>query len=173
MSHVRSVSSEQLMRRVLWLALTVLLLTSVHHAYGAYIYDTPWRLHVVFVSALTAAALLGSLLVFRRKSADLSGRIAFWFFVAVVLVIPVLVIGLFEGAYNHAVKNALYFAGASTVVMHRLFPPPTYELPNDVFFEVTGVQQLVLAVATGYQLFLLVRERRRRRANWDRAKVAA
>jgi hypothetical protein len=164
---------EKLMRRVMWWALAVLLLTSVHHAYGAYIYDTPWRLHVVFVSGLTAAALLGSLLAFRRRSADLSGRIAFWAFVAVVLVVPVAGIGLFEGGYNHALKNALYFSGASTAVLHRLFPPPTYELPNDAFFEFTGVLQLVLAVVTGRHLFRLVRERWRRGARLDPARAAA
>ena len=87
-----------------------------------------------------------------------------WVFAVVVLVIPVALIGFFEGGYNHALKNALYLAGASAAVLRRLFPPPTYELPNDLFFEVTGVQQLVLAVATGYQLFLLIRERRRRGA---------
>jgi hypothetical protein len=63
-------------------------------------------------------------------------------FTAVVLVIPVAVIGLFEGAYNHALKNALYFAGASSTLMNLLFPPPTYELPNNALFEVSGVMQV-------------------------------
>ena len=30
--------------------------------------------------------------------------------------------------------------------MNRLFPPPTYEMPSDVFFEVTGVLQFLAAV---------------------------
>ena len=34
-----------------------------------------------------------------------------------------------------------YFAGASPVVMARLFPPPTFEMPNDAFFEITGIHQ--------------------------------
>jgi hypothetical protein len=29
--------------------------------------------------------------------------------------------------------------------MTRLFPPPTYELPNDAFFEITGILQVVPA----------------------------
>ena len=77
-------------------------------------------------------------------------EIAFWVFTAVVLVVPVALIGLFEGAYNHALKNALYFAGASSTLMNRLFPPPTYELPNDVFFEATGVMQAVLGGITAW-----------------------
>ena len=153
--------TERFMQRVAWWALAVLVLTGVHHAYGAAIYHTPWRLHVVFISALTAAAILGSLRAFRRRAADLSSRIAFWAFVAVVLAVPVAGIGAFEGGYNHALKNALYFSGASTTVMRRLFPPPAYELPDDVFFEFTGVLQLVLAVVTGRHLLRLVRERRR------------
>ena len=153
--------TERFMQRVAWWALAVLVLTGVHHAYGAAIYHTPWRLDVVFISALTAAAILGSLRAFRRRAADLSSRIAFWAFVAVVLAVPVAGIGAFEGGYNHALKNALYFSGASTTVMRRLFPPPAYELPDDVFFEFTGVLQLVLAVVTGRHLLRLVRERRR------------
>lgn len=38
-------------------ALAILLLTSLHHAYGAYVCHTPWRLHVVLVAALTASVL--------------------------------------------------------------------------------------------------------------------
>ena len=148
MPDIRSISSEHLVLRVFWMALAALLLTSVHHAYGAYIYDTPWRLHVVLVSGLAAAALIGSLRVLRRRSTDVAGEMAFWVFAVIVFVIPVAGIGVFEGGYNHAVKDALYFSGASLRVMYRLFPPPAYELPNDAFFEITGVQQLAVAVVT-------------------------
>jgi hypothetical protein len=70
----------------------------------------------------------------------------------VTLVVPVLLFGAFEGVYNHAVKNILFLAGASIETMHRLFPPPTYELPSDLFFEATGVLQIVPAMAAGYYL---------------------
>jgi hypothetical protein len=69
----------------------------VHHAYGAYIYNTPWRLHVVVVSVVAAAAILGSRLALRRWSTNVLGEIALWIFVALTLVIPVAAIGLFEG----------------------------------------------------------------------------
>lgn len=48
--------------------------------------------------------------------------------------------------------------------MRRLFPPPAYERPNDVFFEVTGVLQLVLGIVTGHQLYGLLLERRKPRS---------
>jgi hypothetical protein len=154
-----SSASLNLLSRVTWNALAVLLLTTVHHVYGAYVYHTPWRLHVAFVSGFAATAIIGSLLVLREHTDDLVRQIAFWAFAGVTLVIPVAAIGLFEGGYNHALKDALYFAGASTSLMTRLFPPPAYEWPNNAFFEITGVMQLVPASLTGWLLYRLVRSR--------------
>ena len=151
-----SIVTQQTLSRVTRYALAVLLLTSVHHAYGAFAYNTPWRLHAVFLSAFAAAAIIGSLVVIQRNADETVREIAFWVFTAVVLVVPVALIGLFEGAYNHALKNALYFAGASSTLMNRLFPPPTYELPDDVFFEATGVMQAVLGSITAWLLYRLV-----------------
>jgi hypothetical protein len=76
-------------------------------------------------------------------------------FTAVLFVVPVALIGVFEGAYNHALKDAL--------LRWRVFdadepalPPPTYEQPNDVFFEATGVMQAVLGSITAWLLYRLV-----------------
>jgi hypothetical protein len=154
-----SIVTQETLSRVTRYALAVLLLTSVHHAYGAYVYHTPWRLHAVFLSAFAAAAIISGLVVIRRNADEALREIAFWVFAALVLVIPTALIGLFEGAYNHALKNALYFAGATPTLMNRLFPAPTYELPNDVFFEVTGVMQAVLGSMTAWLLYRLVRSR--------------
>jgi hypothetical protein len=138
--------------KTMWSALAILLLTTVHHVYGAYIYSTPWRYHVAIVSTLTAAILFASLRMLRRQTGRIIRKIAFWTFAVVTLAIPVITIGIFEGGYNHAVKDVLYFTGASPELMQRLFPPPTYEMPNDAFFEITGVLQLVPAVMTGWYL---------------------
>ena len=173
MTGILSISLQPLMSRVARYALAVLLLTSVHHIYGAYIYDTPWRSHVALVSGLATAAIIGSLLVFRRQPDGIAGNMAFWVFTAVTLVIPVVIIGIFEGGYNHVVKNALYFGGASAAVMCKFFPPPTYELPNDLFFEVTGMLQFFPAMVTGYHLYTLVQKYWRARSNADRADAAA
>src|SRR5215813_352913 len=69
----------------------------------------------------------------------LVGKIAFWMFTMTAMLIPVIGIGLFEGGYNHVLKDLLYFSGASDTLMTRLFPPPTYEMPGDAFFEITGI----------------------------------
>jgi hypothetical protein len=146
--------------RVTRSALGILLLTSIHHAYGAYAYNTPWRLHVVIVSALVIAVMLPLRWAIGRASDRLAG-IAFWSFAAIVLVMPVGLIGGFEGVYNHAAKNMLYFGGASPSLMTRLFPPPTYELPNDLVFELTGTAQAIWGVIAGYQLLVLIRAHQR------------
>ncbi|QSQ13459.1 hypothetical protein [Myxococcus landrumensis] len=120
-------------------------MTSVHHVYGALLYETPWRLHMVAVSALTALGLVGSLLFFRARQEGGLGAAALGFFALLTLALPVGMIGTYEGLYNHVLKNILFFGGASTPLLHTLFPPPMYELPNDFFFELTGNLQVVPA----------------------------
>ena len=58
--------------------------------------------------------------------------------------------------------------------MRRLFPPPTYEMPNNAFFEVTGVLQIVPGIAIGYCLyrFLAEQQKLRRAISESHAKVA-
>ena len=150
---------EALGRRTLFGGLAVLLLTTVHHVYGAYAYDTPWRLHVAHVSAVAAVLLIGSFVVRRRTTGPLAS-IALSVFVVVTVLVPMVGIGLFEGGYNHLLKNALYFGGAPIEWVRRLFPAPTYELPNDAFFELTGVFQLVGGVVTGLDLYRFLRSPR-------------
>ena len=59
--------------------------------------------------------------------------------------------------------QAVLLAAASPQTMRRLFPPPAYELPNDVFFEVTGALQLLLGSFAGHRLYRLLVARRRGR----------
>lgn len=141
-------------------ALIGLILTSLHHAYGAYAYATPWRLHVAFIASATALVVLAALAVLRAHPAGWLGTAAWWLFALAVLIVPILFLGVFEGLYNHVLKNALFFAGLPTRDMVRLFPPPRYELPNDAFFEITGVLQVVPAALAAAKLYRLVRSRR-------------
>lgn len=128
-----------------WAALILLALTSVHHAYGAAIYGTPWRLHILGI-ALPVALLIGALIYVRqRTSGSVLRRLATWLAAVAILVFPVGVIGLFEGGYNHLLKDIVYF-GMGAESTRAWFPPPTYEMPNDLLFELTGVAQFPLAV---------------------------
>jgi hypothetical protein len=115
--------------------------------------------HAAPVSGLATAIAFGALRVLRKRPNETAGRIAAWVFTVDTLVIHIAGYGLFEGGYNHVLKDLLYFGGASPELMHRLFPPPAYELPNDVFFEVTGVLQVVPAVIAAYYLYRFVQER--------------
>lgn len=140
--------------------LATLVLTSVHHAYGAYVYQTPWRYHTVFISTATALVILGSLAVHRARPSGLPGTLALGLFVLATIAVPVLTIGAFEGLYNHVLKNVLYFGGGSASLMARLFPAPTYEMPNDAFFEISGILQSVPAALAAWHLYRMVRPRR-------------
>jgi hypothetical protein len=138
-------------------ALAILLLTSVHHAYGAYVYDTPWRLHAAIVAGLVVIALWGMTFMHRSRPAGPARTAAAVAFCVVDFIVPVAGIGLFEGGYNHVLKNLLYFGGAAPLLMSRLFPPPAYELPNDLFFEGTGCMQLVVGLFAAYRLHAYIR----------------
>jgi len=147
-------------RRASWHALLTMILTSVHHAYGAVVYATPWRLHVVLVSAVIAPLVfVARAAVLRNASEGAPSPFAFRSFVVLVLAFPVIGIGIFEGAYNHVAKNLLYFGGAPAALLHTLFPPGIYELPDNAFFEFTGVLQTLPALIAGGHIIRLVRAR--------------
>jgi hypothetical protein len=150
-------------------ALAVLMLTSAHHAYGAHVYQTPWRYHVLLLSIPAALVIVTSRARLRTHPENVVAR---WVFMLTTLVVPVLGIGLLEGLYNHVVKDALYFAGVPVVTMERLFPPPTYEMPNDGFFEVTGIMQAVVAALAARHLYRFYRFVGRRHSTHDASSAA-
>jgi hypothetical protein len=125
-------------------------LTSLHHAYGAWLYKTPWRLHIVYhgliILSITGAFLF--LYQWRKKKV----------FLFLYLVIAGLffggLIGLYEGLYNHLLKNILFFGGLPANSMRWFYPASLYELPNDWLFEITGVLQ---AFVGSLQLYYIVK----------------
>ncbi len=147
-----------------WSTAAVLLLTSLHHVYGAALYETPWRAHVVLPAALRLVVAACCLAVFRRRPLSRGGRAAFGLFAAGTLALTVGWVGLFEGGYNHALKDTLWEFGAPRDLMVQLFPPPAYEMPDDFLFELTGVLQLPGALLVARETWRLVRVRRRSRS---------
>lgn len=131
-------------RAVLW-SFAVLALTSLHHVYGAIHYGTPWRYHAVQLAAIALVVILGADRIGRERPGRTAGRVAGQVARVVIWLVPVLLIGGYEGLYNHVAKTALYFAGLPEAWMATLFPPPTYEMPNDLLFETTGILQIVPA----------------------------
>jgi len=145
-------------RRVGLAALSVLALTIVHHVYGAIVYHTAWRLHVAVAAPIAALAIVRALYLGGSKRGTQSGarwtRIA----VAMVLILPVGMIGLVEGGYNHLVKTLVFLASGEAAA-RTLFPPPVYEMPHDLLFEASGIAQLPLALIAAW-LTLALRQAR-------------
>ncbi|BCH20650.1 hypothetical protein [Mesorhizobium sp. L-8-3] len=137
-------------------AILTLVLTSVHHAYGAMIYETPWRLHILHVAVPTAVAIALLLCIGFTRRGKPGGRLATWAAIAIIMAFPVAAIGVFEGGYNHVLKNLVYF-GFGAESAKELFPPPTYEMPNDIVFELTGIAQFPLCVLAAVFALRLLR----------------
>ena len=130
----------------LWAVLAELVLTSVHHGYGAVIYAAPFRFQVVVISAVVAAVELGLTFVTRYHRGSRAGRIAGWRNLLVITAYPIIAIGLIEGGYNHVVKNIVYLMGYRQLY-DGMFPAAAYEVPGDWFFEITGIVQFPVAIA--------------------------
>lgn len=141
--------------KMAWHSIALMSLTSIHHVYGAIIYSTPWRLHILMLSIpVTALTLLLKLYFFKKK-----GKYRWVFksaFLFITLVPSIGMIGVYEGLYNHVLKNILFFSGASQETLQSMFPAPMYEMPNDFIFEVTGVMQGLIVVP---MIVLLMKQR--------------
>jgi hypothetical protein len=141
--------------------MAVLALTGVHHAWGALVFDTPWRLEILHVAIPSALAIGGALWLGRQAAQPGLAGFAVWIATVLILIFPVALIGLLEGGYNHLVKNAVYFAFGEQRAW-QLFPPQLYaegevEMPSDIVFELTGVAQFPLGVMAGVAAIKLLR----------------
>jgi hypothetical protein len=136
--------------------LALLALTGIRHAYGAFVFGTPWRLHIIAIAVPVAIAIVAALHHGAVKSSQPSGRGLTLLAALLILLFPVAAIGIYEGGYNHVVKNLVYFISGEAVA-RALFPPPLYEMPRDIFFETTGMAQLPLSIATAVLTLPLLR----------------
>jgi len=159
MSHPVATDQARAEQRAFLAGIAVAVATSIHHAYGAIAYQTPWRYDAVVISAATVAVLAAAIYMSRSAASHSLRRAAWWTFWGVNVVVFVLLIGAFEGMYNHVVKDIVYFSGAPLTVMRAMFPASRYELPNNWFFELTGVFQVVVAAIAAIQLARLLRFR--------------
>jgi hypothetical protein len=140
-------------------AAALLMLTVFHHVYGAVLYETPWRNHVALIVVPVLLAMIAAHEIHRRNPDTPLGAGSLWAFLALATV-PIVVLGIFEGGYNHLVKDLLFFAGLRADLLDRLFPDSLYEMPDDLIFEVSGVLQLVVAASAARRLVRLWRERK-------------
>ena len=139
-------------RLALW-TIALVTFSSIHHIYGGAIYATSWRIIMpmfFFISMLVLTLVLQYQAIIRPS------RILLITYTLLCLIVWVIGVGVFEGGYNHVLKNVLYYSRASMDLMVKMFPPEFggakfYEsAPNDFLFEATGIASTILG-------FLVVR----------------
>lgn len=149
-------------KRASFFSNALMIITSVHHVYGAWIYNTPWRKHILMLSlpVIAATVLLNRWLT--RKDYCRSSFL-FWLYWLITLTASIVLIGSFEGLYNHLLKDVLFFSGINQDVLLQMFPPPTYEMPNDFWFEFTGVLQAFILLPLIFYFIRLTKDHFRSR----------
>lgn len=137
--------------------------TSVHHIYGAYIYNTPGRLHVLAISIPVIVLTRFFDWYFKTRTPPYKKAPAFLY--AVLIFAPsLLLIGVVEGLYNHVLKNILFFSNVPEETIRQVFynayDPALLEMPNDTIFELTGVIQGILVIPLVIQFIRFVSNQR-------------
>ena len=133
----------------------VIAITTFHHVWGAYLYDTPWRLHIVFIG-VPIAALFVVLLVFAApRHGTRVARLTVWLAVILIVGFCTLMLGLYEGGYNHVLKNVVYFTQGP---VRWMFPDGITGIPDDIVFEVSGMAHLPAGLVAAWACWLLLRE---------------
>lgn len=139
------------------------LVSTAHHWYGAFVYDTPWRALVsLWIPGFVMVAIVALYLYWTRPGTKV-GSIAFWVFFLSAVVFQ-FGFTMFECVYSHVVKDILFFTGVPQEILLRLYPPPAYHLPDNFFFELTGLMQLVGLLAAWWA-FQVTRDRYKRAEN--------
>jgi hypothetical protein len=143
--------------------------SSVHHIYGGVVYQSAFRLFMPFIAVGEWLVVMGLLSWYRRTRRSIALTL---FSTAAALV--GIVQGLVHVVYGHAYKTVLFAAGIPRERVTTFFLPFTPNdfvyPPNDIFFEGTGLLQLVtIALIAGFTYCLLrkqwhVRQRVRRAA---------
>ena len=130
------------------------LISSLHHWYGAIAYNTPWRVGVSYWIMGLIFVVYSMLYLYWKHADKFAGKIAMWIFFLFAVIFQTGFI-LFECVYSHILKNIFYFSGMSQSTLERLYPVPAYHLPDNLFFELTGLLQLVgfMAVWFAYRIF--------------------
>ena len=153
-SSILSSAPAGLVNRATATSLAILVMTSVHHVYGAEIFDTPYRLHIVYVSIPVALIILGCVALARRTASETVARAASWLFVVLTGLFAIAAVGFYEGGYNHVIPNIQYVFGVEHTLRAGLYEPP-----DDLVFQLTGVAQFPIALTAAWALWRLIASR--------------
>lgn len=131
--------------------LAILVMTSIHHVYGAEVFDTPYRLHIVYISIPVALLIVGCVALARSTASQTLAWAASWLFVILTGLFAIAAVGFYEGGYNHVIPNIQYLFGVEHTVR-----PGLYEPPDDLVFQLTGVAQFGIALVAATALWRLI-----------------
>jgi hypothetical protein len=129
-------------------------LTSIHHIYGGLVDAAPNRLFVPIVMAIPMLVALGSLYRYKRTGSG----VALASFSIVAVLGWVILSGLLHGGYAHTYKDLLFLLDGPPALYYPLNPNEHYP-PDDVFFEITGVLEMVTAYFIALFALRLIRDR--------------
>jgi hypothetical protein len=116
------------------------ILTTIHHLYGGIVDRLPARLAMPVIALIPLAIALYSLNVYRRTGS----RLALNIFAGVTIIVFVIGLGVVHSAYSHVYKDILYLLNGSPN-LYILINPGEHYPPDNVFFELTGILEVVLA----------------------------
>ena len=150
-------TTRQLINRAALAILAAYALTSIHHIYGGLVDGASNRLLVPIVMAIALLVALGSLYRYKRSG---SGVALASYSIAAVLG-WVILSGLVHGGYAHTYKDVLFLLDGQPTLYYALNPNEHYP-PDDVFFEITGVLELVTGYLIALFTFRLIRDKQQR-----------
>jgi len=150
-------TTKQLINRTALATLAAYALTTVHHIYGGLVDRAPNRLLVPVIMAIPSLITLGSLRRYKRTGSGAALATSS----TVAVLAWVVLSGLVHGAYSHAYKDILFLVDGPPELYYPLNPDEHYP-PDDVFFEITGVLEMVTAYFIALFTYRLIRDRQQR-----------
>ena len=153
MNNVNRTTGQSINRAALAI-LAAYALTTIHHIYGGFVDRAPNRLHVPVIMAIPSLVTLGSL--YRYKRTGSGAALATSSTVAVLA--WVVLSGLVHGGYAHAYKDILFLVDGSPELYYPL-NPDEHSPPDDIFFEITGVLEMVTGYFIALFTYRLIRDR--------------
>lgn len=129
-------------------------LTTVHHIYGGLVDKAPNRLRVPFIMAIPSLVALEALRRYRRTGSGAALATSS----AVAVLAWVVLSGLLHGGYAHAYKDILFLVDGPPKLYYPLNPDEHYP-PDDIFFEITGVLEMVTGYFIALFTYRLIRDR--------------
>jgi hypothetical protein len=146
-------STERLVTRSALAILAAYGLTTVHHIYGGLVDGASNRLRIPFIMAIPSLVALGSLRRYKRTGSGAALATSS----SVAVLAWVVLSGLVHGGYAHAYKDVLYLVDGPPELYYPLNPDEHYP-PDDVFFEITGVLEMVTASFVALFTYRLIRD---------------